>query len=153
MKIRAAQASVRGIGSAAALRARIRLIRFALSLSFRFSREVMRMQIMHPRARRYEFTARIEVTDLQTEQQTSERTINVSLYGCSVHTSKLILSGTKISLRITHEGESFAALGKIAYCGRNGEAGIAFTRVQPNDQLILEKWITELREGRHHSMC
>jgi hypothetical protein len=110
------------------------------------------MQIMHPRARRYEFTARIEVTDLQTEQQISERTINVSLYGCRVRTSKAFPLGTKISLRITHEGESFAALGKIAYCGRNAEAGIEFTRVEPKDQLILEKWITELREERHHSM-
>ena len=97
--------------------------------------------------------AKIEWTDLQTEQETRERTIDVSLCGCRVRTSKPSLSGTRISLRITHRGESSAAIGKVA-CGlRNGEIGIAFTRVEENDQLILEKWITELRNERHHSMC
>jgi len=105
------------------------------------------MLIARPRARRYEFIARIEVTDLLTEQQTKERTIDVSLYGCRVYASKPFLSGTKISLRITHKGESFAAFGKVAYCGRNGETGIAFTKIEPTDQLILEKWIAEVRHG------
>lgn len=106
------------------------------------------MPTERPRARRYGFTANIELTDIQTEEQTRERTTDVSLYGCHVVTSKPFLTGTKISIRITHKGGSFAALGRIAYVRRNGEIGIAFTRVEPNDQLILEKWIAELRDER-----
>jgi len=102
----------------------------------------------HPRARRYPFTASIELTDITTEAQTRERTLDVSLYGCRVETGKPLQTGTKIRIRIAHRGSSFAALGRIAHAGRNGEMGITFTSVERNDQLILERWIAELRDER-----
>jgi hypothetical protein len=92
------------------------------------------------------------MTDVQTEVQTKERTIDVSLYGCCVVTSKPFPPGTKISLRIMHQSEDFAALGKIAYSARNGEMGIAFTKVELKDELLLEQWIAELRNHRHRAM-
>ena len=52
-------------------------------------------------------------------------------------------------MRVTHKGGSFAALGMVVYPGRNGEIGIVFTRVEQNDQLILEKWVAELRNELH----
>jgi hypothetical protein len=102
-----------------------------------------------PRARRYEFAANIELTDVQTEMHSKGRTTDVSLYGCRVVTSRPFSAGTKLSMRITHKGGSLAALGMVAYPGRNGEIGIVFTRVEQNDQLILEKWVAELRNDPH----
>jgi hypothetical protein len=125
---------------------------FAISRGFTPSWEVVRMLTARPRARRYKFTARIEMIDVQSEQVAHERTLDVSLYGCRVLTKEPFPPGTKMSLRIIHKGESFTALGKIAYCGREGEIGIAFTRVEANDQAILEKWVEELRNEPHRSM-
>jgi PilZ domain len=107
----------------------------------------MRVRTQRPRARRYDFTANIELTDVQTEDQSKERMTDVSLYGCRVVTSRPISTGTKLMVRITHKGETFAALGTMAYAGRNGEMGIGFTNVGPKDQEILEKWVAELRNG------
>ena len=107
------------------------------------------MRTERPRARRYEFAANIELTDLQTEVHTNGRTTDVSLYGCRVVASRPFSAGTKLRIRITHKGGSFAALGMVAYPGRNGETGIVFTRVEQNDQLILEKWVAELRNELH----
>jgi len=103
------------------------------------------MRTQRPRARRYEFSATIELTDVQTGEQSKERTTNVSLYGCRVATSKPFSTGTKIRIRITHKGETLTALGTVAYTEANGEMGIGFTNVEVKDQLILEKWVAELR--------
>ena len=41
---------------------------------------------------------------------------------------------------------NFAALGRVSYTTSEGGMGVAFTRIEPNDQLILEKWVEELRQ-------
>lgn len=43
------------------------------------------------------------------------------------------------------KGETFAALGKVAYANAD-DIGIVFTRIDPSDQMILESWISELRD-------
>jgi len=70
----------------------------------------------------------------------------LSLYGCGVTAIKPLLAGTKLRVRITSNGRTFSALGKVAYATGDGDIGIVFTRVEPNDQMILEKWIGELRD-------
>jgi hypothetical protein len=49
-------------------------------------------------------------------------------------------------VRITSKRSTFSALGEVAYATANGDMGIVFTRIEPNDQMILEKWISELRD-------
>jgi hypothetical protein len=34
----------------------------------------------------------------------------------------------------------------VAYATSHGDMGIVFARVERNDQMILEKWINELRD-------
>ena len=72
--------------------------------------------------------------------------IDVSLFGCGVVSPKPFSARTKARIRITHRGSSFEAFGRVVYVTSDGEMGIIFTRVEPNDQLILEQWISELRE-------
>jgi hypothetical protein len=99
-----------------------------------------------PRARRYPFVATVELVDLQSDAQLHGRVADLSLYGCGVTCSKTFSAGTKLRLRITHKGCVFSALGRVAYATSEDDMGIVFTRVERNDQVILEKWISQLRQ-------
>jgi hypothetical protein len=99
-----------------------------------------------PRARRYPFKAKIELTDLQSETQIAEQTGNLSLYGCQVQTAKTLPVGTAVWLRILHQGGSFEAHGRVANIRPQTGIGILFTNVEGKHQIVLEKWIAELRD-------
>ena len=68
------------------------------------------------------------------------------MYGCGVAASKSLPSGTKLRIKITTKGRTFSAVGKIAYATAEGDIGIVFARVEPSDQMLLEKWIGEVRD-------
>jgi PilZ domain len=104
------------------------------------------LRVARPRARRYPFVASIEITDLQSEVRLQERVTDLSLFGCGAPAHKTFPAGTKVRVRITHASKNFAALGRIAYA-TSGNMGIIFTRIERNDQTILEKWISELRDS------
>ncbi len=104
------------------------------------------MHTERPRARRYLFVANIELTDTQSEAKIQERTSDLSLYGCRVEAHKPFPTGAKVRIRIAHRSANFVALGRVSYTTSEGGMGIAFTQIEPNDQLILEKWVEELRE-------
>jgi PilZ domain len=100
-----------------------------------------------PRARRYPFVASIELVDVQSEIQSQGRVTDLSLYGCGANASKPLSAGTKLRIRIMSKGRTFSALGKVAYATGDGDMGIVFARIEPKDQIVLEKWIGELRES------
>ena len=100
----------------------------------------------HPRARRYSFVATVELTDTQSETKNQERTSDLSLYGCRVETHKPFPTGAKVRIRIAHRSANFVALGRVSYITSEGGMGIAFTQIEPNYQLILEKWVEKLRD-------
>jgi hypothetical protein len=104
------------------------------------------VRVERRRAHRYPFVASVELVDAQSEIQIQERVTDLSLYGCGVAASKSIPTGTKLRIRITRKGNTFSALGKVAYATSHGDMGIVFARVERNDQMILEKWINELRD-------
>jgi hypothetical protein len=109
------------------------------------------MQLERHRARRYSFHAGIELTDLESETQTKAQTSNLSLFGCHVDTVKPLSAGTKVRIKISHRSESFEGLGKVVYARQNEGMGIHFTNIEPNDQLVLDKWIAERRDTREQS--
>ncbi len=104
------------------------------------------MHTERPRARRYLFVATIDLTDTQSEAKIQERTSDLSLYDCRVETHKPFPTGAKVRIRIAHRSANFVALGRVSYATTEGGMGIAFTQIEPNDQLILEKWVEELRD-------
>jgi len=106
------------------------------------------MQLERHRARRYAFHASIELTDLESETQTKAQTSDLGLFGCRVDTLKPLPAGTKIRIKISHRSENFEALGKAVYSRQNAGMGIHFTNIEPNDQLVLDKWIAERRDPR-----
>lgn len=103
------------------------------------------MPVEHPRARRYSFVTKIELTDVRLETRTEDRTSDLSLFGCYVETQNPFAQGTKLKIRIAHRGANFEAMGRVAYVRPSAGMGIVFTRIDQDDQLILEKWISELR--------
>ena len=109
------------------------------------------MQLERPRARRYPFVASIELTELQSETQTREQTSDLSLFGCHVNTGKSLPVGTTVWLRITHQNAHFEALGRVANVWSKTGIGIVFTKVEEKDQLVLEKWIGEIRDNQDQS--
>ncbi len=83
---------------------------------------------------------------LWKEIQDIEHIKNAVPDGCGVTASKPLPAGTKLRVKITSNGRTFAALGKVAYANADGDIGVVFSRIEPNDQTILEKWIGELRD-------
>lgn len=72
------------------------------------------------------------------------RTTDLSLYGCGIVAEKPFAAGTRVRLRITHVGAKFEAIGRVAHTS-DTQMGIAFARIESNDQTILEKWVNKLR--------
>lgn len=105
------------------------------------------MQSERQRARRYSFVASVELTDVESETQLKARTTDLSLFGCHVDTMSPFPPGTKLRLRIAHGGTSFVAFGKAVYAKANLGMGVVFTAIEPSDQEVLEKWLSELRGG------
>ncbi len=104
------------------------------------------MQVERTRARRYSFIASIELTDLQSETQIREQTSNLSLFGCHVDGGESLPMGTRVRVRIGHMGKIFETVGRVANNQSNAGIGIIFTKVEENNQAILEEWIAELRD-------
>ena len=104
------------------------------------------MPLEHHRARRYSLHASIELTDLQSETQTKEQTSDLSLFGCHVDTLKPLPAGTRVRTKISYRSENFDALGRVVHTRPNSGMGILFTKIEPNDQLVLDKWLAERRD-------
>jgi hypothetical protein len=63
-----------------------------------------------------------------------------------VAASRLLPVGTNLRVKITRKRGTFSAVGKVVYAAADGDMGIVFARFERNDQMILEKWISELRD-------
>jgi hypothetical protein len=101
--------------------------------------------IERPRARRYPFAASIDLVDLESETETREQTTDISVFGCQVTAQKPLPAGAKVRLRILHRGAIFAAQGQIANVRRNS-MGVVFTKIEENEQTVLEEWLAEARD-------
>ena len=104
-----------------------------------------RLKSTRPRARRYRIIAPIEMTDLQTERQIRGRTRDLSLYGCNANTETTLPTGTRVRIRIIHGGGNFISLGRVVYVKPSVGIGVVFTKVEHDHELVLERWIAELR--------
>ena len=89
------------------------------------------------RATRYPFTATAEITDTETEVQVEAHSGELSLFGCFVLTAALFPQGTRVRVRIAHQGTAFAADARVAYVSGGG-MGLAFNAVKPDHQAVLE---------------
>jgi len=103
-----------------------------------------------PRAARYPFVAHVVLIDLESGHKTMEKVWDLSLFGCRVLPRNTSRPLTRIRVQIAYNGEVFKAIGRVTRVGPLTGIGIAFTKVEDHDQLVLEKWLAELR-NRHQS--
>jgi hypothetical protein len=71
-----------------------------------------------------------------------ELTRDLSSCGCFVKTKTPFPKGTPVNVRITHSGTTIAAFGNVSDNVSSEGMGIAFARVEPNDQKVLERWLS-----------
>lgn len=102
------------------------------------------MQPERDRAARHPFVAAIEVTELESESRLLAYTGDLGLSGCSVKTTTPFDAGKRVRLRITHGDISFNALGRVIYSQQDVGMGVVFTQVEPGDQAVLLKWLSQL---------
>jgi hypothetical protein len=96
------------------------------------------------RALRKPFVAAIVITDVASERQMSSHTSDLSVHGCFVPTPTPLNPGVKVRITIVHAGAKVVAFGDVIYARAEG-MGIAFTKIEPSDQAVLERWMTDLR--------
>ena len=90
------------------------------------------MQTEHRRTPRHLLGGAVEVTDLESEEQIATLARDLSLFGCFVATATPFVTGTKVRVRITHRGATFAAFGSVAYASASEGMGVAFGKVEPS---------------------
>ena len=54
------------------------------------------------------------------------------------------VNGTKVRVRISHDGTSFTAEGTVVYARERAGMGIGFTAMDPSGVAIVEDWLTEV---------
>ena len=87
---------------------------------------------------------KVKSTPLLWDEQTGD----VSLFARGVSTQNPLPAGTRIRIRRQRAGANFAAMGKVARSGHGTSMGVVFTKIQPHQPVVLEKWVAELREAR-----
>lgn len=100
------------------------------------------MQVERRRAARYHFGGIAEVIDVGSQKTLIELTRDLSLCGCFVKTKTPFPKGARVNVRITHSGATIAALGNVSDNVSHEGMGIAFARVEPDDQAVLEAWLS-----------
>jgi hypothetical protein len=62
----------------------------------------------------------------------------LNLFDCFVETDRPFARGTKVRIRISHNGTIFTAQGRVAYTRDRAGMGIIFTSVEPSNVSILD---------------
>jgi hypothetical protein len=106
------------------------------------------MDFIRRRAVRHYFGGPAEVTDLNNRTRLLALTTDLSVFGCFVRTRHPFPEGTKITLKITHEGVVFANCGNVAHVQPSKGMGIAFGAVDGQAQLVLDNWISHSDKKR-----
>lgn len=94
------------------------------------------------RQQRFPFVAGIQIFALDTQANVAAHTEDLNISGCFVETTNPLIGGTKVELRISHDGVVFEARGTVAYSLSGKGMGITFTFIEPGSVAILDGWLT-----------
>ena len=96
------------------------------------------------RAPRYRFIADAEITETASDTKLHGRTSDLSIGGCFLDMLNPSPKSTEIRVTISHAGDVFTALGRVAFVIPNMGMGVAFTTVEGNQVTVLQKWLLGL---------
>ena len=97
---------------------------------------------------RYPFAADAELTDMETGQQVTGVTSDISLGGCFVCTSKSLPPNTRARLTLTRKGQVLDTIAVVRIVKPRIGLGIEFFDLEPPNDRILTKWIESLRQRK-----
>jgi hypothetical protein len=95
-------------------------------------------------APRYQFIAEVEVTEISSDTRLAAKTSDVSIGGCFLDMLNPTPQGTDVRVRISHEGITFTALGRVVFILPNIGMGVTFRSVEQDQQAILQRWLSKL---------
>lgn len=94
--------------------------------------------------RRCPLVASAKVTELQTGAVLSARTSELAVGGCYVDALNPFPVGTQVALRIIRDQGDFETQARVVYCDPSFGMGLAFTKMTPEQRLVLEGWLAEI---------
>jgi hypothetical protein len=97
---------------------------------------------------RYHMVAEIEVFEPIQRTKLTAYTAEIGTNGCYVRVPKPLQRNTVIQVRILKDRLSFKTWGRVVHAQEGTGMGIAFFRLEPNQEKILQGWIAELRVGK-----
>jgi hypothetical protein len=96
------------------------------------------------RSTRYQFTAAVEVTDLNSLGRMQARTSDLGSGGCFVDATSPFPVNSAVKMRLTKNNRSFEVTGRVAYSMPGMGMGVAFTATAPGQIEVLKRWLGEL---------
>jgi hypothetical protein len=93
---------------------------------------------------RYPFTATCDATEPKSGAKIPGRTSDLGRGGCYVDTIGPFPAGTDLLVRINREKETLKIPGRVIFSQPGMGMGVAFADAEPDQQLILDRWIAEL---------
>lgn len=97
---------------------------------------------------RYPFAADAVLIHLETGQQITGVTSDISLGGCFVCTSKQFPPNARARLRLTRKGQELECLVVVRIIKPRVGLGIEFFDFEPPNDATLNAWIDSLRRNR-----
>jgi PilZ domain len=97
---------------------------------------------------RYPFAADAQLIHLESGQQISGVTSDISLGGCFICTSKQFPANTRARLRLSRKNQALEALVVVRLVKPRVGLGIEFFDLEPPNNAILAGWIDSLRRSR-----
>jgi PilZ domain len=98
-------------------------------------------------ARRYPFIAEAEVTEISSDTKLVAKTSDLSTGGCFLDMLNPTPQGTEVRVAISHENATFTAIGQVIFVLQNMGMGVAFTKVERDQQALLQKWLAGLNSA------
>jgi hypothetical protein len=96
------------------------------------------------RGPRYPFFASADITETSSETRLAARTSEISRHGCYLDMMNPLPVKTAVQIAILYHDQSFRANGSVVYSQPNMGIGVSFDQIEPDQLVILEKWLAEL---------
>jgi hypothetical protein len=93
---------------------------------------------------RYSLSADAEIVESKSRTKMSARVSDLSRTGCYAEMMSPFPLGAQVKIRIMKNKTPFLAHASVAYCAEGMGMGLKFAALEPEQVLMLDKWLREL---------
>jgi hypothetical protein len=101
-------------------------------------------------APRYSFSAEAEVTEILSNTKFMVRASDLSVSGIFLDMLNPFPKGTDVRVRISHQGKTFTAFGKVVFVLPNMGMGVVLRSVEDIQLAVLKEWLSKLGRAEHN---